>query len=155
MRLGHRTIGVIVSIAACVAPFSVGTAQAATAVGGASATVLSGVIPEPVIVLSTIASPNSSSSSGAPASVTLTAVNVNVAPRADGASLSGTVTLGDSAPVVAMQASEGRAGPAKAAEAGGAAAASGTLGNSRALAVELSKADLAALGGISVTLNYN
>ncbi len=153
MRLGHRTLGVIVSIAACVAPLSVGTAQAATAVAGASATVLSSVIPEPVIVLSTIASPSSNSS--APASVTLTAVNVNAAARTDGASLSGTVTLGDSAPVVAMQASEGRTGPAKAAEAGGAAAASGTLGNSKALAVELSKADLAALGGISVTLNYN
>lgn len=146
MRLGHRILGVIATFAACVAPIGFGSAQAATVIAGASATVIGAIAPEPVIVLSTISSPS------APATVTLSAVNV--AARAEGASLSGTVSLGDSAPVVAMQASDGRsasAAPVRSAE----AAQAGMLGAQHKLAVELSKAELAALGAVSVTLNYN
>ncbi len=146
MRLGHRILGVIATCAACVAPIGFGTAQAATVIAGASATVIGAIAPEPVIVLSTISSPST------PTSVTLSATNV--AARAEGASLSGAVSMGDSAPVVAMQASDGRSSNAGAGRAADAPQA-GMLGASHKLAVELSKAELAALGAVSVTLNYN
>jgi hypothetical protein len=143
MRLGHRTFGVIVSFAACVAPTSFGTAQAATVVAGASATVITSVVPEPVIVLS------ASYSASSPSNVTLTAVNV--AARAESASLSGTVSMGDNAPVVAMQSSDNRPPSARSAD----TSVPGLVGNAHKLAVELTKADLASLGAVSVTLNYN
>jgi hypothetical protein len=129
-------------VAACAALALSGLAQAATVVAGATATVLAQVVAEPVIVLS--------ASGYAPTSNTVTLTASNVAARSNGASLSGNVSLGDSAPVVAMQAGDARNPGAKPAD-----GQAGMLGDARKLAVDLSQAELAALSSVSVTLNYN
>jgi hypothetical protein len=140
-----------VSFAACAALAGIGAAQAATVVAGASANVITQVVAEPTIVLSL--------SGGSSAnSVIVSATNISA--RADASGLS--AATADSGGTLSMMATDTRApgksgdSPASGMAAISTASSGGNVnGAGRKLSIEVSQSDLAALGALSITLNYN
>jgi hypothetical protein len=162
MRLGSTRLCSFALLAACAALLDSGAAQAATVVAGASASVIGDVLADPAVIIAV--------QSSASNVVTITAVNVT--PHTDAASLSGVVTLADgaSAPLQAGGGDKRTSTAAKAADAAAdgppsanttasapaaSNAGSGVLSANQRLAVDISQADLASIGSVSVTLNYN